>query len=123
MKSRRRLAAIVLLALTTGAPAGETWRLYPSVGAGARRKITDYQPTFAKHFTIADGVLTGKCFLGRETYTKAKCRAFEGIGRVWATRADWPADAGDFEMTFDYRWYWKEPPPRQFGDFPDLNVD
>lgn len=114
------ISTLFLIGGTGSESAEDGWKLYPTIRT--RAKIPDYAPTFEKHFTVLDGTITGHCGLGGEFYTKNKCRPFEGAGPIWATNTAWPAELKDFEMTLEFRWYFKTKPVRRVGDDPDMNI-
>lgn len=95
------------------------WKLYPSP---ARGEVAGYCAEFDKHFQLIDGVLTGRCGLGPDFFANVKeGGVFASVGMIWATDESWPKTIGDFELTFDYKWFQDEP-MKKYGDFPDLHV-
>ncbi len=114
----RTLLSLGLGLLAQGVMAQQTWSLYPCAEPG---QIADYVPTFEKHFKVEDGVLTASANLGAAFFEQHKCSTFQGAGPIWVTRADWPREAANFELTFDYKWFQAEPMAK-FGDFPEMTV-
>ena len=111
---------LALILMTAGASGADEpgWTIFPSSDRG---KVKEYLPTFEKHFKAKDAALTGSCGLGADFFNERKCSTFEGTGPIWATRPQWPKDAADFELAFDYKWVQAEPLAK-FADFPDMTV-
>ncbi|MCW8131694.1 MAG: hypothetical protein KIS92_15215 [Planctomycetota bacterium] len=96
------------------------WSLAPAADHGYAKE--PYAPAFEKHFKLENGVLRGTAGLGDEFYKEMEAHnVFVGPGVVWASKTDWPKDAANFELVFDYKWF-QEEPMTKFGDFPDLRV-
>lgn len=113
------LTVCALLAAGLGALNAAEWTLYPSADKGNAK---DYQPTFEKHFSVTEGVLTCRCAMGEDFYKNMESHnVFVGTGPLWATNAAWPSDAANFDFTVEYKWFQKEP-LEKYGDFPDLKL-
>jgi len=112
-------AAAAVLAVSCPVRAQEAvWKLVPTVDMD-QKSVKDYEPTFEKHFKVEGDTLVGVQQIGKEFFEQRRVDTLAGVGTIWATRADWPADLSDFEMTFEYKW---EMPGKNFGDCPFLKA-